>query len=175
MLLCLQISSSASETNQVTNAPAPNSFEAFRIVAQRNIFNPNRSSGGGSRNEDARPSRSARTESFTLVGTMLYANGQYAFFDSSSAGYKKALKTGDTIARYKINEVTPNEVKLEADGKMLSVAVGQQLKRQDEGEWTVSGKAAVEEPKASSSGASSDDEDEAVKRLMKKREAEMNK
>jgi hypothetical protein len=182
-LLACQAGLWADETNTVsTNAVASvsqNSFEAFRIIAQRNIFNPNRSARGG-RTEGNETARVPRGESFALVGTMLYENGNFAFFDSSSSSYKKVLKPGDSIAGYTLSEVAPDGIKLEADGKTLTVAVGQELRRQREGtgDWVVGGKAVAEKPSSSSdksSSASSDDEDEQIKRLMKKREEEMNK
>jgi hypothetical protein len=184
MLLTLQLWTTASETNAVpaashTNALSRFDFDSFKIIAQRNIFNPNRSARG-SRNRDDSP-RPARTESFTLVGTIMYENGQFAFFDSSSSTYKKVIKAGDTIAGYKIGEVTPKGVHLELNGKTVDLGIGQQMRRADEGEWSVSGNTLTETPNASgtsdttSSSASSADEDDVVKRLMKKREEEMNK
>jgi hypothetical protein len=185
MLLTLELLTAASETNAVpatsqTNAPSRFDFDSFKIIAQRNIFNPNRSArGSGNRNGDS--PRPARTESFTLVGTIMYENGQFAFFDSPSSSYKKAIKAGDTIAGYKISEVTPKGVKLELNGKTLDLGVGQQMRRADEGEWSVSGNTLTETASSSgtsdtaSSSVSSADEDDVVKRLMKKREEEMNK
>ena len=186
MLLVLQLWVTASETNAVqtatppTNTPSRIDFDSFKIIAQRNIFNPNRSARG-SRNRDGDAPRAARTESFTLVGTIMYENGQFAFFDSSSSSYKKAIKAGDTIAGYKISEVTPKGVKLELNEKTVDLGVGQQMRRTDEGEWSVSGNTLAETTSSSgtsdttSSSVSSADEDEVVKRLMKKREEEMNK
>jgi hypothetical protein len=175
ILLIFQCWAGGTETNQVRNASSTRAFDDFKIIAQRNIFNPNRSARG-SRAENGEAPKVAKSESFALVGTMLYDDRQFAFFDSSSSSYKKVLKIGDTIAGYKINQIAPNGVKLETDGKVLEVAVGQQLRREDEGEWIVSGKAAAESPGSSDKNTSSrDDEDEAVKRLMKKREEEMNK
>jgi len=187
MLLILPLWVAATETNSVktvTNtvkiASTTTDFDAFKIIAQRNIFNPNRSARG-SRNGGGEGARPARTESFTLVGTMLYESGQFAFFDSAAAGYKKVFKAGDSIAGYKIGEVTPNGIKLELNGKTNVLAVGQQMRRQEEGEWSVSGNVLPETSSSAgtsdstSSSASSGDEDEIVKRLMKKREEEMNK
>jgi hypothetical protein len=185
MVLTFPLWTAASETNAIfaasqTNAPSRLDFDSFKIIAQRNIFNPNRSArGSGNRNGDS--PRPARTESFTLVGTIMYENGQFAFFDSSSSNYKKAIKGGDMIAGYKISEVTPKGVKLELNGKIVDLGVGQQMRRADEGEWSVSGNILAETASTSgtsdtaSSSASSADEDDVVKRLMKKREEEMKK
>jgi hypothetical protein len=212
LLLGLRISAIAADTNAApstndlastntlsTNIAAKPSgairqdFDSFRIIAQRNIFNPNRSARGNGRPAGGERARPARTESFTLVGTMLYESGQFAFFDSSSSSYKKVVKAGDSIAGYKLNEVTANGVKLEAKGKTVSLSVGQKMRKPEQGEWSPSGTGAAEiDASASTSettstsgesdtsttsaaGGSNADEDEAVKRLMKKREEEMKK
>src|SRR5881628_3269284 len=51
---------------QNTNAPARPDYPSFKIITERNIFDPNRSSRSGGRSEQRRP---ARVESFALVGT----------------------------------------------------------------------------------------------------------
>ena len=211
-LLALQVSAIAADTNSnsvlsasivaSTNAPstatniaakpqgpARKDFEAFRVIAQRNIFNPNRTArDGSSRRPGGDSPRPPRSESFTLVGTMLYESGQFAFFDSSSSSYKKVVKAGDSIAGYTVKEVTPNGAKLEAKDKTVSIAVGQKMRKQEQGEWSVSGTGAAADTDSSAStsettsasgesdtSSASSDEDEAVKRLMKKREEEMKK
>jgi hypothetical protein len=103
----------------------------FRIVAERNIFNANRS-GGQVRLPSRRP---AQVESFTLVGTLEYAKGAFAFFNGSSSAYSKVLQAGGVIAGHKLVAVLPNAVKLEADGKVLELPVGASLRREDEGTW----------------------------------------
>ena len=57
-----------------------------------------------------------------MVGTMSYAKGEVAFFDGSSALYRKAVKIGETIAGHKVVAVTPDEVRMEADGKPVTHA-----------------------------------------------------
>src|SRR5205085_7839701 len=101
---------------QSTNPPGRLDFQAFKILTERNIFDPNRSSDSGPRSE---PRKAARVESFALVGTLSYEKGNFAFFDGSGSAYRKALKTGDTIAGYKIAEITAAGVKLEANGKQV--------------------------------------------------------
>ena len=70
---------------------------------------------------------------------------------------------------------------VELNGKTVDLGVGQQMRRADEGEWSVSGNILTETASTSatsdttSSSASSADEDDVVKRLMKKREEEMKK
>src|SRR5207248_6850196 len=96
---------------QSTNAPSRLDYSAFRIIADRNIFDPRRSA------RSAPPERTrrtyTRTDSFGLVGTMSYhEKGTLAFFEGSSPDYKKVLKTDDTIAGFKVAAIAPSYVKL---------------------------------------------------------------
>ena len=146
LLICLAASlARAEETNAVTNATdraaAPSaesksavSFDAFKIITQRNIFDPNRTTPGRPRRSEDRP-KPVRVDYLNLVGAMSYEKGSFAFFDGTSSEYRKSVKAGDSIAGYNVAEVTPNQVTLESDGKKVHLPVGAQLKRQDEGEW----------------------------------------
>jgi hypothetical protein len=90
-----------------TNAPALD-YSSFKIIADRNIFNLNRSArsargGGGARKQ-------TKVETISLVGTLFSEKGRLAFFDSSSSQYKKVLKPADTIAGFKIKDIALNHV-----------------------------------------------------------------
>ena len=191
---------SASRRASQASAPAPASdstnsasgleFSSFRIISDRNIFDPNRS--GRRAERPARETRRApRVDSFSLVGTMSYPKGAYAFFDGSSSDFRKSLTPGATIAGYTIREITPASVKLEANGSTLELKVGGQLRREEEGEWKLdsSGERASYAAGASSSsggstsgggsgssgggGASESEVNEVLKRLMEQREKEL--
>src|SRR4029078_13718644 len=82
--------------------------------------------------------RAPRVESFALVGTMSYSKGTFAFFDGSSSQFRKTLKVGDSIGAYQVKDVAPSHVKLTGDKQELELQVGQQLRREDEGEWKIS-------------------------------------
>lgn len=117
--------------------PSPQRFDesAFRIVSQRNIFNANRSGGGQVRGPSRRPSN---VEYFALVGTMDYEKGTFAFFEGSSSQLTKVMKANEVIAGHKLVEISADGVKLEADSKPIDLAVGSQMRREDEGAWQVS-------------------------------------
>lgn len=177
--LATALSAAAQETNKVeaTNAPAkPASAvaqtppaerssrsrrsdskssrldeSAFRIVSERNIFNANRSGGSVRVTSSRRPSR---VESFTLVGTLAYEKGDFAFFQGSNSELTKALKPEGVIAGHKLVDILADSVKLEADGKVQDLAVGSSMRREDEGTWKPG------EGVASSSGDSSRREEE---------------
>jgi hypothetical protein len=162
---------------QTTNAVARLDYPSFKIITDRNIFDPNRTSRSSRRTDATRP---ARVESFALVGTMSYENGTFAFFDGSGSSYRKAVKTGDLIAGYKVVDISADRVNLEANGQQLELNVGVQMKKQDEGEWQLAGRAesystsspataATEKTNAASGG----EVDDVLKKLMQKREQEL--
>jgi hypothetical protein len=112
-----------------------------------------------------------------------YGKGDFAFFNGTSSDYKKVLKPGDTIAGYKLASIGANSVKLASGEKELELKISSQLRREDEGQWTLStqsetyaatsaasstGAVKPAEAGAASNGADS----EVLKRLMQRREQE---
>ncbi|WP_414660042.1 hypothetical protein [Horticoccus sp. 23ND18S-11] len=115
------------------------SFDTFRLVSDRNIFNPNRT-GRRDRTAEEKP---PRTDMIALVGTMESERGLRAFFDGSETGYRKALRVGESVDKFKVTQITPTVVDLERDGKNLSVKVGQQLRRPEGADWDLVGEDVV--------------------------------
>src|SRR5262245_1559946 len=124
-------------------------FLSFKTIADRNIFNANRSRGRSG--NDGKP---RVVESFFLLGTLSYEKGRLAFFDGTSSDYRKTLKPDGTIAGYRIADIALNGVKLEADGKQIELPVGSQMRREDEGEWQMA--AGTESSSGSSRGTAPD-------------------
>jgi hypothetical protein len=184
-------------TPAATNEPAPDPLEyaAYKVIYERNIFNPTRRPRRGPASSEERPA--PRVDWFSLVGTMSYEKGYFAFFDGSNYQYRKVLQPEATIAGYKILEVTQNSVKLSAGTNQLEMRIGGQMRREDEGEWAISGRFGEVSLAASSSASSSGGakpegagtsssssepaagatagESDILKKLMQKREQEMNK
>ncbi|MSU61290.1 MAG: hypothetical protein EXS31_02665 [Pedosphaera sp.] len=160
-----------------TDAPTARDYASFKLINDRNIFNPNRTKKAS--RGDRERSRAAVTESFTLVGTMSSSKGDRAFFDGSSSSYKKVLKPGDAIGGHKITAIDPHAVQLEKDGNTVELAVGAQMKRQDDDPWKVTASTLVlaSEPKSATDtkADSGGTDDDVLKRLQKKREEELNK
>jgi hypothetical protein len=153
--------------------PASLDYSAFRAVAEKNIFDPNRH---GSTRAGPPPSRS---DYFALVGTMSYEKGAFAFFDGTSADYCKAVRPEDAIAGYKVVEITPDAVKLARNTNVFQLSVGTQMRRRDDGSWQqVAASAADTASSGSQSAVSSNDvpstgaDKEVLKRLMQRREKE---
>lgn len=123
---------------QPTNAPARLSYDAFRMISDRNIFNPNRVGRGASRTTRRDTTPAAHVESFSLVGIMSYEKGLFAFFEGTQADFKKVLQTDAVIGQYKVASVMPEAVKLTFGTNDFELKVGMQMRREDEGEWYLS-------------------------------------
>lgn len=157
-------------------------FDSFRIIDERNIFNPNRI--GRSRSSADAPQVHADT--ISLVGTMRYEKGLFAFFDSPDANYRKALHEGETIAQYTVKRITPDGVELTRDKNQLSLKITDQLRRPDGSDWTlVAGGAARSDAPAADSANAADagppvplaipaDASDTLKRLMAQRQKQLN-
>ena len=128
-----------------------------------------------------------RIDSFTLTGVGLDNNQGAAMFDSASSLYRKTLFAGDTIAGYRIAEITPDldAVKLAASSnQVVTMRVGMQMRRSNNGPWLlasrsepaappppVEGDAEKSDTPAGATNATIGDAaaNEIIKRLMEKR------
>lgn len=166
-------------STQSTNSLPLSDFRTFKIVSDRNIFNPNRSPRGSRTEGESR--KPPKVETLSLVGVLEYEKGTFAFFDGSSRDFKKTLQSGGHIAGMQIAEITSQEVRLTAGEVSLRLVVGGHLKRTDEEPWqntNVPEPASSEtkpEKTAPDSSDSTPDSSSILERLRKKREKEMNK
>jgi hypothetical protein len=165
-------------------------FSSFSVIAERNIFNAGRS---GRRSSGIRETRRAtRVDAFGLVGVLRSEKGPFAFFDGSGSEYRKALAPGGTLAGFKLVEIQPGAVTLQAGTNLTELRMGMQLRREEEGEWRVSERSDSFASSGSSSGppasgrpsdsaapsagaapsSGGGDADEVLKRLLQKREQE---
>jgi hypothetical protein len=166
--------SSASDTNSTARFD----FPSFRIIAERNIFDPNRSGRSGRPIQRTDSERRVASETFALLGTMSYEKGRFAFFDGSGSQYRKVLQPADTIAGFKIASVAPTCVKLETtNGQILELCVGMQMKHREEEGWQLAGSAETSSGSGSSggttsSGAGAGESEDVLKKLMAQRAQE---
>jgi hypothetical protein len=161
-------------------------YRQFEIIAERNIFNPNRSARAAVEPR-ADPAPSVRTESIALLGTLISKQKRLAFFDGSNSQYQKVLKPADTIAGYIVAEISWDQVTLQNGDHRIHLQVGTQLKREGEGDWTQNGRANPSRTRMTSAPAETDasggedkateskeEVDDVLKRLMQKRAQELN-
>lgn len=159
-------------------------FDAFQLVVERNIFNPNRV-GRTRVSSDEKP---PRVDELSLVGTVQRGEERLALFDSPDAALRKTLHEGESVADFKVEKITSAGVELLRGDKPLSLKVAQQLRRTEGGDWSVAAnQAARADPRAltaSPAGASRPadpaapveipaDASEVLKRLMKQREKQL--
>ena len=155
-----------------TNGPVALTFPSFRLISDRNIFNPNRSPktrGGTVTANEVK--KVLPSESIALGGTMSYTKGSLAFFVSTVPEYKKSLKPGETIVGYTVRSIAYDHVELEKEGAKVELKVGHSLRREEGGPWQLSAKTEPIPAPSSSPAAGADD---ALQRLLRKREKEMN-
>lgn len=163
----------SSEATSATNGSA--GLDAFKILLGKNIFNANRGPRAGrSTNGPAR--RTPVVETFSLGGTMSYDKGPVAFFVSAASSYRMPAKVGDSIAGFRVKAIEPSGVKLEKDGAGFEMKVGEQMKREDQGAWSKPSQAEVVpvSSDAPAAPASSGGENDILKRLLEKRQKELN-
>lgn len=184
LAICIALLGRFDAVAQETNSASPNELRYYKVITERNIFNPRRS---GRAPATAKP-KPVKIDTFTLVGALTYEKGHIALFDGSSSEFRKSLKVGEKIAGFKVTEVSLDHVKLIAtNNTALNLRIGSQMKRQDEGEWFLNSKnepyTSASSSSSSSSGASEKsepsssggDESDILKKLMQQREQELNK
>ncbi len=107
-------------------------FDSFKLVRERNIFDMSRTGRIGPRSAP----RVVHVDDFTLVGTMSYEKGLYAFFDGSSSEYRQTRKADDKIADFKITKIANDYVELQnTNGKSIKMGMGATIRREDKGPW----------------------------------------
>jgi len=180
---------SSSAARSTTGGPVPaatvapaGSFESFSLIAERNIFNPNRI-GRTRANPDA---PAPRTDQIALVGTVERGSSLVAVFDGSDPVWRKSLAVGDSIGDFKVVRITSAGADLERDGKPVSLLVSHALRRPEGGDWTVAKPPADVPPAGGLIGPRPGDTSaapaeipanasEVLKRLMKQREQQLKK
>jgi len=156
------------------------------MVADRNIFNADRSRRSSRSGPAAERPKQVQINTISLVGFLGSSQGDRAFFDGSSSSYRKALKVGESTGDLKLKSVCVENAVVEIGGKPFTLRVGDQLRREEDGPWIVSSgrndggrPAGAEsstpgaEPAPPSTGDA--DTDSALQRLLKRRQLEENK
>jgi len=144
----------------VVAPPLGRDYQSFQLINDRNIFNPNRTRRSRYDEDEPEKPKAPKIEVVALTGTLSYAQGTVAFFDSTSSEFRKAAKVGDQIAGYALKEITQSQVALERESQLLQLKVGQQLRRQDEGAWEVTSDAVIPGGSTTSSRSSRRDSSE---------------
>lgn len=164
---------------QSTNDSTALDYNTFRIIAERNIFNPDRYPQSHYHHEP-------QTPTFSLAGTMSYRKGMFAFFNGTSDQYQKALQTGGTIAGYTVAKISFDGVQLQSAGKSIQMKVGNAMRQEGNGwevtapgEWNGFSETESQSPDEISATnlpatlPSSGEQNDVLKRLMEQRQEEL--
>lgn len=138
LALTMMVAVSPGSFAQSSNAPSRLSYDSFRTISDRNIFNPNRYARSSGRAPRTTSQPASRVESISLVGVMAYEKGWFAFFDGTRSNYKQAVQQDGTIGNYTVAQIAPDAVKLAAGTNTYDLKVGMQMRREDEGDWFLS-------------------------------------
>jgi len=189
----------AAQSNRVSGGPrvpGPTAYAQFSaFITERNIFDPSRFARYTPTGQYRPPTRrNVSAPTFTLVGTMSYEKGMFAFFDGNNAELRKVLPVSGDIAGHTVTEVTLTGVTLQSADKKETVQLkigdlmrqeGEHWKPAGQGELgsgisTVSassgttGEASPDTGAAAPPAASSASEpNDILKKLMQKREQEL--
>lgn len=151
----------------------PVTFDSFRLLTERNIFNPNRVG-----RTVAGPAAQPRGDEIRLVGALDSAQGLFAFFNSPDATYRQALHEGGVIAGFTVNHIGPDRVTLTRSAGPITLRVGQLLHRPVGGDWSVEAGENITPPETASPAgpavtAIPADASAILKRLMEQRQKQL--
>jgi hypothetical protein len=112
------------------------SFEEFRIIRERNIFDPLRREP---QKEVRTPPREETTppEQIRLLGVLLNGKETTIFFEGSQSSYNGEWKRGDIIAGFRIREAQTNGVILENKDQKINLLVGSIITKNNRDEWEI--------------------------------------
>jgi len=166
------------------------SYDDFKLVKSRNIFDPNRRASRREEPRESRPESRSRPNWLMLTGTMVTDGRTLAFFNSSRSDYRKVIGVGDLVADYKLTAITPLQVEWEHGGKRSVLAVGRQVQLEGMTSEPVessppsdtasapppaNGEMATVAPSGGAPAAPpTNDKNEILRRMMEKRAKEMN-
>jgi hypothetical protein len=143
----------AQDTNSVANGNAIPDWSTFQSIANKNIFDPNRSGGsyGGPRR------RAPVVRTFTFCGVI----DDVAIFKGDGVSSDGFLRAGDSVNGFKVMKIPAAysenpEIKMtDPSGAIVALQEGQSMRREGEGSWDKSEQQASESSSSSDSSTSS--------------------
>ncbi len=155
-------------------------FDTYRIVVDRNIFDPNRSPRRDDtpRDEAPRPEPQRAAESLALLGTLIdeatSPTQTIALFGGSMTHSGKIAEVGDTIGEFRIAAIDTDGVRVEGPDGPHDLPVGAALGRAARSnEWTVTTARPPEAAARPETDKSEDEPSDALQRMLARRKQEM--
>ncbi len=135
LALALLLAGGFSAAAQSNRVPGPMDYGRFSsFITERNIFNPNRYAIYSPTSHPVIHQVPHNAPTFTLVGTMSYEKGMFAFFDGNQSNLRKVLYQSDSnsIAGFTLADITLAGVKLQTADKKQTVdlKIGQGMRQE---------------------------------------------
>ena len=118
------------------NDPMPTAEEdlaKFRILVDRNIFDPARRPDSPQREE--RPISESRVDRIYLTGVLVSPEDQLAFFEGSRDEYFGAIERGGKIAGFSVAYVDSDQATLMMEDRKVNLRVGTGMTRRKGEDW----------------------------------------
>ena len=122
-------------TTETLSAQSAPDIEEFRIIWDRNIFDPNRTASFNDSGDDGGSYETPMGDRLVLLGVMIDGGEAVAFFDGSPSELGGNIELGGEIVGYRIVSIRTDYVKLAKGDQRIKIAVGAGLIREGEGEW----------------------------------------
>ncbi len=135
LLLAVFPAAAASKPPPAKAGKMDEGFKPFAVITERNVFNTNRNTPAAPGPVPARVPKPVKVEAFALLGTMSSERGDVAFFDGTSAVYRRAVAPGDKLGAYTVSAIGHDHVTLQVGDRELCLPLKMQLCREDQGEW----------------------------------------
>lgn len=124
--------------------PGPTDYADFsRFITERNIFDPNRQPHISGQPRPYIPPKhtvSAAAPAFSLVGTMTYEKGVFAFFNGNNEDLRKVLYVPGKIAGYTVAKIGHGQVTLETTNQAQKIELKMgDVMREENGVWQMTG------------------------------------
>lgn len=103
------------------------SFDEFKLINSRNIFDPNRRAVRREEPREPRVEARGRPNWLMLTGTLVSEGRALAFFNSSRSDCRKVVSVGESIGEFKVIAITPLQVEWEQNSRRSVLAVGRQV------------------------------------------------
>lgn len=119
-------------SGQENDRSAETELSAFRLIFERNIFNPNRQ-----KVEEEKPVvvEKPQADEISLVGVLVTETQRFAFFDGSSSAYRRVLSIDAEIGGGTIEAIDSTSIKLRLNDEALDLPVGMGLIREEGQAW----------------------------------------
>ena len=181
MSLILATGLLAGGQNEPAKPAVDPAYESFRMVIDRNIFNPQRNGKPGGEVKVA----SSADDYIDLLGALITSEGALAIFEGSETEYNAILRSAQTLAGMRLTEIGTDQVRLQQGDRQLDLPVGYRLSRSRGGAWEVGDGPLTEiahttgtqvQDSTGSAGDTKEIEapaDEVTKKLMEKRRREL--